>query len=78
MAFCVDAGSRSFSDDGLRLKTSLTEVDTTVKCNALEKSSSCDLDTLLYNDDDPYNRSFTSGLSFSKVQSVSIHILCNV
>lgn len=67
MAFCVDAGSRSLSDDGLVLNTDMTEVNATVTYNAMKKSSSCDLERLICKDDDHYNKSITNGLSFCEV-----------
>jgi len=68
MAFCVDAGSRSFSDDGLHINTGVDDVDATVKCPALLKSSSCNLTEAFSEEDVHYNNSFINGFSFDKVQ----------
>lgn len=67
MAFCVDAGSRSLSDDVLHLKAGVTDVNEIVKCNGLKKSNSCNLTSHISREDDFYNKSFNSDLSFDKV-----------
>jgi len=67
MAFCVDAGSRSLSDNVLHLKAGATDVNTIVKCNALKKSNSCNLSSHISKEDDSYNKSFNNGLSTNKV-----------
>lgn len=76
MAFCVDAGSRSFSDDGLHIKSGVGDVDATVKCSALLKSSSCNLSESFSKEDVHYNNSFFSGLSFDKVQFNKMSSIC--
>jgi len=67
MAFCVDAGSRSLSDNVLHLKAGVTDVNATVKCNALKKSNSCNLASHISKEDDFYNKSFNNGSSSDKV-----------
>ncbi|XP_060863413.1 uncharacterized protein LOC132939977 isoform X2 [Metopolophium dirhodum] len=57
---------RSFSDDGLHLKTGADDVDATVKCPALHKSSSCNLTEAFSEEDVHYNNSFINGFSFDK------------
>lgn len=73
MAFCVGAGSRSFSDDGLRLNAVVDDVDAKVKCSALMKSSSCNL-TEFFSEEDVHYNSFINDLSYDKVQFNTISI----
>lgn len=68
MAFYVDAGSRSFSDHGLHIKSGVDDVDATLNCSALIKSSSCDLTEFFSEEDINYNNSFIHGSSYNKVQ----------
>lgn len=68
MAFCVDAGSRSFCDDGLHIKTDVEDVDAAVKCSTLLKSTNCNLTEDFSEEDIHYNNSFVNGFSFDKVQ----------
>lgn len=67
MAFCVDAGSRSLSDDVLHLKAGETDVNATVKSNSLKKSNSCNLASHICKEDNFHNKSFNNGLSSDKV-----------
>jgi len=76
MAFCVDAGSRSFSDDGLHIKSGVDDVDATVKCSTLLKSSSCNLTESFSKENAHYKNSFFNGLSFDKVQFNNISSIC--
>lgn len=67
MAFCVDAGSRSLSDNGLQLST--TKINT-MKCNVLRKSSSCNLVNFISKvskEDDISNKSFINDLKLNEV-----------
>ncbi|CAI6344929.1 unnamed protein product [Macrosiphum euphorbiae] len=57
---------RSFSDDGLHIKTGADDVDATVKCPALLKSSSCNLTEAFLEEDVLYNNSFINSFSFDK------------
>jgi len=68
MAFCVDAGSRSFSDHGLHIKADVNDIDATLNCSALIKSSSCDLTEFFSEEDVHYNNPFIHGLSYNKVR----------
>lgn len=68
MAFCVDAGSRSFSDYGLHIKADVDDVDATLNYSALIKSSSCDLPEFFSEEDIHYNNSFIHSLSYNKVK----------
>jgi len=67
MAFCVDAGSRSFSDHGLHIKAGVSDVDDTLNCSTMIKSSSCNLIKFFSEEDVHYNNSFIHGLSYNKV-----------
>jgi len=68
MEFCVDAGSRSLNDDGLRLKPSVDRVDETVKkCSTLMKSCSCNLTEFIAEEDIHYKNSIINGLTLDKV-----------
>lgn len=77
MEFCVDAGSRSLSYDGLQSKANLADGNTPGKGN-LKKSSSLDLEKFVSREDDPYNNSFTKVSSFEEVFSDNNNILFNV
>lgn len=77
MEFCVDAGSRSLSYDGLQAKANLAEVNTPEKSN-LKKSSSLDLERFVSREDDPYSKSFTNVSSHEEVLFDNINILFNV
>ena len=67
MAFCVDAGSRFLSDDGLHIEAGAGDIDATVKCSALIKPSSCNLTVFISEKDVHYNNSFINSLSVNKV-----------
>lgn len=66
MAFCVDAGSRFLSDDGLHIEAGAGDIDATVKCSALIKPSSCNLTVFISEKDVHYNNSFINSLSVNK------------
>lgn len=68
MEFCVDAGSRSLSDDGLQLQAEPTKVHTAVKCHPLKRSMSCNLVnfSILSKENDYYKS--TNGLSINEVK----------
>lgn len=67
MEFCVDAGSRSLSDDGLHLRPSVDGVDETVKkCSTLMKSCSCNLTEFILEEDIHYKNSIINGLILDK------------
>lgn len=68
MAFCVDAGSRSLSGDGLQLKTGAVGVDASVKCSDLKSSRSCNFTGFISEQDIHYNNSFINDLSIDKVK----------
>lgn len=57
---------RSLSDNVLHLKTGVTDVNVTVKCNALKKSNSCNLASHISKEDDFYNKSFNKCFSSDK------------
>ncbi|VVC29075.1 Rho GTPase-activating protein domain,Rho GTPase activation protein [Cinara cedri] len=57
---------RSLSYDGSQLRDNMIEVDTSVKSNGLKKSSSCDLESFVSKEDDPYNKSFTNDVSYEE------------
>jgi len=75
MAFCVDAGSRSLSDDILHLKTNAIDSNATVKYNALKKSNSCNLSSHTSKEDNFHKNSFNCSLSFDKVKIILIFYL---
>ncbi|XP_025408491.1 uncharacterized protein LOC112682182, partial [Sipha flava] len=46
---------RLLSDDGMQLNNGSTEINDSMICNALKKSSSCNLESLSTKENDPYN-----------------------
>ncbi|XP_015369043.1 PREDICTED: uncharacterized protein LOC107165363 isoform X2 [Diuraphis noxia] len=57
---------RSFSDHGLHIKAGMDDVDATLNCSSLIKSSSCDLTELFSEEDIHYNNPFIHSLSYDK------------
>lgn len=70
MPFCVDAGSRSWSDNELNLKADVTQVNPIKMAmgSSLKKSSSCNLVKFFSKEDDTYSKSCNTELSLEKVK----------
>lgn len=68
MEFCVDAGSRSLSDDGLQ--HSVNNVDTIMKHNVLRKSSSCNPVRFISKEENFYNKVFVNSFTLNEVNYI--------
>lgn len=74
MEFCIDAGSRSLSDDGLQLNNDCAKENATMTRNALKNSSNCNLAGLISKENDSHNNAIAKSSSFNKVKLYNIVI----